>query len=295
MRTSTLRLLVALVGALSLTLASVITAGAYIEQNLVQISLSGPGTVRCDRSATLTARVTNTRNGRPVSNQLVRWSLIRSQSGGDGLSARSTVTNRRGVTSVTLSFGRSAGARTVRATSGRASPSITVRCAGGLPATAAAPAADVEPLRLDLLHTPPAVQEASFDQPTPATGLRLDRLGIDLPLVAGDGVGVPDGAVAHYPGTAWPGQGSNMYVYGHAREGHFLELWQVRTGDRVEVDLADGGVAAYEVTEIHPVVAWDALEFTHPTDGERLTLQTCLTYDDTAPRFVVIAEPVSSA
>ncbi len=125
--------------------------------------------------------------------------------------------------------------------------------------------------------------------------MRLDRLGIDLDLVEGDGYSVPDGAAAHYPGTAWPGEGSNTYLYAHAREGHFLELWGVRTGDLVQLDLADGGVADYRVTEIHPVVPWDALEYLAPTSGERLTLQTCLTYDDTAPRFIVIAEPVSGA
>jgi LPXTG-site transpeptidase (sortase) family protein len=129
----------------------------------------------------------------------------------------------------------------------------------------------------------------------PATALRLDRLGIDLDLVEGDGVTVPEGAAAHYPGTAWPGEASNTYLYAHAREGHFLELWQVRSGDLVEMDMADGSVASYRVTEIHPVVEWDALEYLAPSSSERLTLQTCLTYDDTAPRFIVIAEPVSSA
>jgi hypothetical protein len=32
-----------------------------------------------------------------------------------------------------------------------------------------------------------------------------------------------------------------------------------------------------------------------PTAGERLTLQTCLWYDLTSPRLVVIAEPVTGA
>jgi sortase A len=127
------------------------------------------------------------------------------------------------------------------------------------------------------------------------TGVRLDRLGIGAPIVEGDGVTVPESAAAHYPGTAWPGDGSNTYLYGHARAGHFLELWQVRTGDLIELDLAGGGVASYRVRHIRPVVPWDALEYLHPTSTEQLTLQTCLTYDDTAPRFLVIAERVSSA
>jgi sortase A len=289
-----LRLLIAAGVALALTVGSAITAVGYIEQSQIQVLLSGPsGTVRCDRAATITAKVVSTVDGQPVRNQLVRWSLGGAQSGADGLTAGSTVTNSAGQTSVSLVFGPVAGARTVRASASRVSPAVTVRCAGGLPKTAPVPPADyvVEPD--SVLLAPPTTPEASFGQPTPASAVRLDRLGIDVPLVEGDGVSVPDDAAAHYPGTAWPGQGSNTYLYGHAREGHFLELWGVRTGDLVQLDMADGSIADYVVTEIHPVVAWDALEYLHPTSTERLTLQTCLTYDDTAPRFVVIAEPLA--
>jgi sortase A len=147
-----------------------------------------------------------------------------------------------------------------------------------------------------VILSPAAVVAASDPaDPLPATAIRVERLGIDLPLVEGDGSSVPEGAAAHYPGTAWPGEGSNTYVYAHAREGHFLELWQVRTGDVVEVDMADGAVAEYRVTDIMPLVRWDALEMLEPTDEEILTLQTCLTYAATAPRFVVIAERVAHA
>jgi LPXTG-site transpeptidase (sortase) family protein len=204
------------------------------------------------------------------------------------------VTNKKGKTSVKLTFGPAAGPRTVRASIAGGAPSVTVRCAGGLPKTSPlAPDGHVEQPPA-LVVAPPAVQAAVPGQ-LPATTLRVERLGIDLPLIEGDGVRVPEDVAAHYPGTAWPGEGSNSYVYSHAREGHFLELWQVRSGDRVEVDMADGSVAAYEVAEIHPVVAWDALEYLAPTDREVLTLQTCLTYDETAPRFVVIAERVNGA
>jgi LPXTG-site transpeptidase (sortase) family protein len=230
-----------------------------------------------------------------VRNQLVRWNLARSQSGRDGLSARSTVTNKSGQTSVRLTFGPVAGARAVKASASKVSPAITVRCAGGLPRTAPLPRADFQEQPSSVLLPAPTAPEAAFGQPAPATSIRLDRLGIDVPLVEGDGVTVPDQAAAHYPGTAWPGQGSNTYLYGHAREGHFLELWGVRTGDRIEMDMADGSTASYSVTEIHPVVEWDALEYLQPTSSERLTLQTCLSYDDTAPRFIVIAEPLSGA
>lgn len=287
------RLLVASLVALALTIGSALTAAAYIDQSQIQVLLSGPsGAVRCDRAATITAKAVSTKTGKPVRNQLVRWSLPRSQSGRDGLSAKSTATNKSGQARVRLSFGPVAGARTVRAKASKVSPAITVRCAGGLPRTAPLPPPDFQVQPSNVLLAAPTVPEATFGQPAPALSLRLDRLGIDVPLVEGDGVTVPDEAAAHYPGTAWPGQGSNTYLYGHAREGHFLELWGVRTGDLIEMDMADGSRLSYSVTEIHPVVAWDALEYLQPTSGEQLTLQTCLTYADTAPRFIVIAEPL---
>ena len=59
--------------------------------------------------------------------------------------------------------------------------------------------------------------------------------------------------------------------------------------------MADGSEATYPVTQNHPLVAHDAFEPLEPTDSETLTLQTCLTYEETAPRFVVVAERVAGA
>jgi LPXTG-site transpeptidase (sortase) family protein len=130
---------------------------------------------------------------------------------------------------------------------------------------------------------------------TPANRLRIARLGIDAPITEGDGVGVPLTAAAHYPGTAWPGSGSNIYLYAHARRGLFRELWKVRTGDNVELSLVDGRTATYQVAEILPLVKWDALEYLDPTATEQVTLQTCLGYETTSPRFIVIARPAVAA
>lgn len=296
MSARSVRLASCLVAALTLLVGPAPSAVGYIEQAQVQVVLSGPNVVRCNRAATISARVVSTQNGRPVRNQVVSWSLVQSQSGGDGLSASRTVTDRRGRTSVTLSFGLVAGPRTVRAGVTVSSPTITVRCAGGLPATSTRPPDGHEEQAFDALLAPGTQPDVTPPAGgLPMTGVRVERLGIDLPIVEGDGFSAPDDAAAHYPGTAWPGQGSNTFIYAHAREGHFLELWQVRTGDLVEVDLADGAVAEYRVREIRPIVEWDAVELLAATSEEILTLQTCLTYAATAPRFVVIAERVTSA
>jgi sortase A len=148
----------------------------------------------------------------------------------------------------------------------------------------------------------PVVGAADVAPPSPgphagalADRIRIGRLGIDAPIVEGDGVNVPLAAAAHYPGTAWPGSGSNIYLYAHAREGLFRELWRIRTDDLVELDLVDGGSASYRVSEILPLVAWDALEYLDPTPVEQVTLQTCLGYEETSPRFVVIAQRSATA
>jgi sortase A len=269
-----------------------LTASGYIKQLGTRMVVSGPNVVRCDRDATITARVSTRKTGRPVANQFVHWSMAQRQSAADRISPTRSKTNRSGVTSVRLSFGPKAGPRTIRAAIPGSTPIVTVRCAGGLPKTATVPPAGFqEPVAAALLPPPPATAAVAM----PATAVRVSRLGIDLPIVEGDGYGVPDRAAAHYPGTAWPGEGSNTYLYAHARQGHFLELWRVRTGDLVEVDLADGGVAEYRVSEIHPVVPWDALEYLAAGERDILTLQTCLTYEETAPRFVVIAERIPTA
>jgi LPXTG-site transpeptidase (sortase) family protein len=277
-----------------LVVAFAVPATAYIKQPLYRVYLSAPSVVKCDQSATVTARVVNLRTGKAVRGQTVNFRLVVKQSGGDRLSTYSARTNSSGYASTRVTFGPKAGLRRVNGRIPNSTPVINVRCAGGLPKTSVLPPegyVEAPPAILidEPVAPPPPVTSLA---PLPATAVRLPRVGIDVPLVEGDGYQVPDAAVAHYPDTAWPGEGSNTYVYGHAREGQFLDLWRVRTGDLVEVQMADGTTADYAVSEIHPVVEWDALEYLQPTDHEILTLQTCLAYEETAPRFVVIAERI---
>jgi LPXTG-site transpeptidase (sortase) family protein len=124
-----------------------------------------------------------------------------------------------------------------------------------------------------------------------ANRIRIDRLGINLAIVEGDGIDAPLGKVAHFPTSAWPGGGTNIYIYGHARTGMFIRLWNARVGDTVALGLVDGTTRTYVVTKILPSVPWDAVQYLDPTPAEQLTLQTCTSYYETAPRFVVIAVP----
>lgn len=126
-----------------------------------------------------------------------------------------------------------------------------------------------------------------------ATRIQVPRLGIDLPIVEGDGVDAPLHMAAHYPGTAWPGGGSNIYLYAHARQQMFQSLWNAQLGDLIYLDLVDGSQRVYQVSKIEPDIAWNDLSVLDPTPTEQLTLQTCTGTQDTDPRFLVIATPVS--
>lgn len=103
-------------------------AVGYVEQRQVTISLFGPARVVCGQKAIIRAKVRSLRSGRPVANQAVRWRFSLKRSSRDRLSAYRTITNRRGLTLVKVSFGPRSGKRVVRARIPGMNPRITVRC-----------------------------------------------------------------------------------------------------------------------------------------------------------------------
>jgi sortase A len=164
------------------------------------------------------------------------------------------------------------------------SPRVT---AGALPASAAPSTAP------SLSPTPSP--SSTPDVGTVATRIIIPRLGINLPIYEGDGYTARLGAAAHYPTTGWPGSGSLVYLYSHARDGNFIALWNAKVGDRIELRLKDGTTAIYVVSKIDAKVPWNDLGMLDPTPRELLRLQTCNSYQETAPRFIVEALPLGSS
>lgn len=149
------------------------------------------------------------------------------------------------------------------------------------------------PVTPSLASTQPAASpKMTLGRPgTVAVRIAMPRLGIDLPIVEGDGMVAPMGKAAHFPGSAWPDAGSNTYLYGHAQERMFVRLWDAKVGDEIRLTLANSQKRCFAVSEVIASVAWNDINYLLPTDGERLTLQTSTSYLPTAPRFVVIALP----
>ena len=125
--------------------------------------------------------------------------------------------------------------------------------------------------------------------------IQIPRLGIDLPVDEGDLVRdinlqkTPEGFAFHLTGTSIPGQGSNTYLYAHARTGMFLTLWKAQPGDQVFISTPDLRALKYVITEVHPRVAVNDVSWVQPTQAERLTLQTSTGPSPSDPRFVVVA------
>ena len=173
---------------------------------------------------------------------------------------------------------------------GEVSPGVTE-----LPLVSITPAPTAPASSLATATTPGASPSGTpgVSQGVRATRIRIDRLGIDLAIIEGDGIDAPIGKAAHYPGSAWPDGGSNIYIYGHARERMFISLWKARSGDEIELGLVDGTTRTYLVTKVLPKVRWNAVQYLEPTATEQLTLQTSTSYQPTAPRFIVIAVPAT--
>jgi hypothetical protein len=159
-----------------------------------------------------------------------------------------------------------------------------------------------------------------------ATQLQIEAVGINVPVhqsTSDDTDAFPPDCCAFIlQESSQPGRNTNSYIFAHALNTLFKPLWNVRIGDEVRVQMDDGTVLAYVVTEVRPNVACpdpdapnpelnpEALgvelppvlryapdncdagaAWTDPVDHERLTLQTSQGYNRNWGELVVIAEP----
>ena len=146
------------------------------------------------------------------------------------------------------------------------------------PGAAARSAADVP--------RPVVLDTAAADRQPEPTRVRVPAVGIDAPLeiVGLDGTGalaVPaDGGAAGWFGTV-PGAGGPAVLTGHVDGGGapavFARLGELRPGDPVLVDRADGSTAAFVVTRVarHPKTAFPTAAVYGPTTRPELRLITC--------------------
>lgn len=88
-------------------------------------------------------------------------------------------------------------------------------------------------------------------------------------------------------GSAYPQDMGNQVIFAHARQGLFLPLKTVKTGQRIYV-LTDERWYSYEVKEIKEVLPTQK-EVIAPTTDATLTLYTCTGFAD-SKRLIVVAK-----
>lgn len=100
----------------------------------------------------------------------------------------------------------------------------------------------------------------------------------------------------HDPASVLPGQWGNSVIEGH-RDTHFSRLKDLRLGDRVHIELPDGGRASFAVTHLQ-IVDSRRSRIVLDSDAPRLTLVTCYPFDAVRAggplRYVVTADWIAS-
>lgn len=158
-------------------------------------------------------------------------------------------------------------------------------------------------------EVPAVIVNEAAPPPTPAmppNRLRIDSLGLDVPLVyveekseAAFQLALRDGVV-HYPGTAMPGEPGNAYYFGHSSDYAwakgdyktvFATLTELAPGALIVASNANGTSFTYVVTGTRVISPKD-LSVLDQGDGSevRLTLQTSYPLGTALKRFIVEAK-----
>jgi sortase A len=137
-------------------------------------------------------------------------------------------------------------------------------------------------------------ESLSLKRDPPVAVLRIDKLGIEVPVFDGTDDLTLNRGVGRIIGTARPGGTGNIGIAGH-RDGFFRGLKDISVGDQVDLMMTTTR-AAYVVDQIE-IVSPDNVRVLQPRTVPSLTLVTCYPFyfvGDAPNRFIVHALLVST-
>ena len=141
----------------------------------------------------------------------------------------------------------------------------------------------------------PIIADQAFKKSSDESEIKniiVPRLNIDLSVVPSkikNGYWeVSETTASHGQGSSNPGEGGNVVVFAHAREGLFLGLRNIKKDDAVYILTKDRWYK-YRVSDVSDVYPND-ITTVAPTDSEILTLFTCSGFFDDK-RLIVKAIP----
>ena len=131
--------------------------------------------------------------------------------------------------------------------------------------------------------------------------LIIPKLDINVPITwnvpADNNLPALENGVAHYAGTAHPGEIGNVFIFGHSsyywwNKGSYKEIFanldQLQVGDKIYATF-QGQAYTYTVTE-KKVVKPTQTEVLNQTHDRIISLMTCVPVGTTLNRLVVIAQ-----
>jgi len=125
----------------------------------------------------------------------------------------------------------------------------------------------------------------------PVARIEAPRQGARLMVLSGASGRTLAFGPGHVAGTPLPGEHGNSVISGH-RDTHFAFLRELRSGDVLMVQAANGGVVRYVVSAVEVVHRKDMRVLLDAGD-DRLTLVTCFPFDSPVTggplRYVVVA------
>lgn len=101
---------------------------------------------------------------------------------------------------------------------------------------------------------------------------------------------VSDDVGSYLDGSAKPGEGGNIIIYGHNKQDIFGPLTDLDGTESVRLTTEDGREYDYRITSLQEVTP-EQTQLLQPTDEEVLTIYTCSGWLD-SKRFVVRARPL---
>lgn len=152
-------------------------------------------------------------------------------------------------------------------------------------------------------------KQEKIPEPAPTSenfSLEIKKIGVVakvIPNVDGNNEKLVDEvlqrAVAHLLGSAFPGDGTNIYIFGHSSSIHgtgkydviFARLGELKKGDLITVSYY-GKKYDYTVAEKF-VVSPNQTDVARPTPFEQLTLQTSWPVGTVRERLIIKALPVN--
>jgi LPXTG-site transpeptidase (sortase) family protein len=128
----------------------------------------------------------------------------------------------------------------------------------------------------------------------PAEKIIVKKLGINLPitesLIKNGAWEINPSGGSHLNGSANPGEGGNIILYGHNKKELFGSVVALKVNDQIKIISQDKIEHVYKVIETKTVNPSDIYVLS-PTADETLTFYTCVGLLD-SKRFVVIAKPL---